>query len=993
MMQQSHDERRMNMNTQLPEKVNTFFENCKKNNVHPIPKDPHFNNLYLIQSVDMDGNVTDEKFGFNELTEQGLRNICWSGDFKAKIYSADESFAKLSNTSNSPHYDITFSPVYYDSNTSMSTQYYKFRTVMEYNYNYDGVTSDVEITKLGLYVGNNSGGYTEYAKSLIYDVNGNVTSFIKHPNEKILLTVWLGASMDVGSIVNAAWNNGNYLLISPHFILRYAAGCTQDSGTSKSLNMRFGMRTYRYSSLSDADCWKYLRPFQSSTNPQCTREFDSTYTYVECLMKYANSESVSTDSVVYERNWASKYIISDYWSNSSFEFMVDADGGFALPNPEEITVDECMTNNNDPTFTDTLYAYPSSNSEPIGSWYYHSRLQLAQFNCTSIEVYNHKTKTWDQEAFDQDRNFLYEDTMLAPIWWPVIVNGTVVDRYVFVNSKAGKYPMTKLTTNSLHVWATDTYWDQSTWVEVDKNNLGSLGSKRYFIKPDYDDSPVPYYDYTPLQLTGLPTSYTIPKTFELECGSSDARKVLPDPNCNCIIGYGQIVYPDDPSNVVTYNITNYGGGAINGYEGYSYNTSNDDSNGTVSIFRLTENGDKLVVARRMHSVRDANDNYAAGCYRVYTISDDPTVAPTYEDIQVPYTNQLYNVQTYHSFTDQGFVVTNHNADKEVAIINLYGTNGVETEIIPGMWGYALNRTTNCVYLNTDDMSSLTFDVYDMSTKSVVKSFTLSGNYVMNGIMGWKNHVYVRVYDNTLQIYRVLYHDINEDSDTFIEVNIRLFDQTSAECTLNREPGGIYDNSFSSCDEAFFIYKPASGYYDETDYKEFLLILDNDPTRCRDLMAEHGWDKGNYDNVQLASNGAFNRNPDGSFVGLEVVEYNNRNSTPQSRYPFSSSVENCSNYMIDIGRLYDDNYFNKTQVCNYMWNFDNSGWGTNITTRNRNSYVIYKNYRVYQSGNNIKFVPLAYSRFHRISGNTISIQTINNPKRIAPQDEVRIRITR
>ena len=85
MMQQSHDERRMNMNTQLPEKINTFFENCKKNDVHPIPKDPHFNNLYLIQSVDMDGNVTNEKFGFNELTGLGIRNICWWGAFKEAL--------------------------------------------------------------------------------------------------------------------------------------------------------------------------------------------------------------------------------------------------------------------------------------------------------------------------------------------------------------------------------------------------------------------------------------------------------------------------------------------------------------------------------------------------------------------------------------------------------------------------------------------------------------------------------------------------------------------------------------------------------------------------------------------------------------------------------------------------------------------------------------------------------------------------------------------
>ena len=484
-----------------------------------------------------------------------------------------------------------------------------------------------------------------------------------------------------------------------------------------------------------------------------------------------------------------------------------------------------------------------------------------------------------------------------------------------------------------------------------------------------------------MQITGLPASYTIPKTFEIECEYGNARKVLPNPQCNCIIGYGQIVYPDNPSNVVTYNITNYGDDIIDGDTSGSY--SDSSRRGTVSIFRLTENGDKLIIAKRVSST-NANNNYAAGCYRVYTISNNSAVAPTYEDIQVPYTNQLYNVQTYHSFTDKGFVVANHNEDQEVAIINLYGSNGVETEIIPGMWGYALNRTTNCVYLNIEDMSSLTFDVYNMSTKSVVKSFTLSGNYVMNGIMGWKNHVYVRVYDNTLQLYRVLYHNINEDSDAFVEVNISLFNQTSAECAMNREPGGIYDNSFSSCDEAFFIYNPDTTI-DQASYRDFLLILDNDPTICRDLKAEHGWSDSGF---TLRSNGMFSRNTDGSFVGLEVAEYNNMNSSPESRYPLSSSNKQCSNYMIDIGRLYDHNYLNKTKVGNYTWNPPSTS-----TIVNKNSYVIYKNYRVYQSGDDIKFVPLAYSRFHRITGNTISIQTINNPKRIAPQDEVRIRITR
>lgn len=181
-----------------------------------------------------------------------------------------------------------------------------------------------------------------------------------------------------------------------------------------------------------------------------------------------------------------------------------------------------------------------------------------------------------------------------------------------------------------------------------------------------------------------------------------------------------------------------------------------------------------------------------------------------------------------------------------------------------------------------------------------------------------------------------------------------------------------------------------------DYIEsFLLILDNNPTVCRDLMAEHGWTKGSYD-IQMASNGLFTRNTDGSFVGLNVVEYVNTSSNvgkPDSRYPYSSPTDNLSDYILDIGRLYDDDYLSDVYITNHMRHYNAGGWGVNIQTDNHNSGIVYKNYRVYQSDStHIKFEPLAFSRFHRVTGSTISIQTINNPKRIAPMDEFWVRIS-
>ena len=52
------------MNTQLPEKINTFFENCKKNDVHPIPK--------FDSSVDRFKDTPAYVFGNNDDNEEDL---------------------------------------------------------------------------------------------------------------------------------------------------------------------------------------------------------------------------------------------------------------------------------------------------------------------------------------------------------------------------------------------------------------------------------------------------------------------------------------------------------------------------------------------------------------------------------------------------------------------------------------------------------------------------------------------------------------------------------------------------------------------------------------------------------------------------------------------------------------------------------------------------------------------------------------------------------
>ena len=977
-MQQYHERRVYNMNG-LPTSVQTFIKNYNKPTIDDNAI--HFNNIYHIISEDRDGNITDEKFGTNILTDRCLQWISDGGKFdgvnptvlyigtgtdpidpsaykmqslvacqSAILHSEDDN---INNTTN----------LIYDSNTGIVSCYSKKGT-FQYDYNISGVDTDVTITEMGISNSANTSSYGLLTHTKVYNISGVETPFVKRINEKLTVTLYWGVAMNLPSVINSLWTSHNYTVINPlYFVTPLCQQYKFEPGNGIHVNVHHTL-------FDRSSHIPILRANQGSWhNPFYHGTVDTTTGTVT-----GNSIFNSGNSKLFESGWISKLITTNDGTYRVIVSYVDHDTSMKLASPESVEI-ATLSNFKDNTFSDALWSYGRTDGTTLTKNDYRGSMPVNQLTVSNMKIYDYLNHTWVDEDIDQDTTFIYDHSFVYGVYYKTTLNGDTVEVYVYPNSKAGSYDITSFITNSSHVWATDTYWDPSSWEAVTIANVEqSLQNKKFYIR-DTGTKLIPVYDYTCLQLDNVNTGYVVSNTGIVINSATTAvvnrqMDIIPNPKCNCIIGFNKIIYPDDPSDIVTYDIYNYGNKSCDGYVGsvyYQYYA------GSLSMFKITDDGDRLIMSQKCNSANNANDNYCCGCYRIYTISDDKTVAPTYVDVQIPYTSQTADTLTFHSFTDQGYVVASHNADNEIGIIDLYAGSGSEASVITGTWGMALNRTTYCVYRDVSDLSVIRFNVYDLSTSTVVKTFTIAGNYTINGITGWRNHVYVRVKNNDDNLYYISYHNITTDESAILT---DPFDNTSGTTPLRLHSTGIWDNSFRSCDECLLI--PAISSVDDTltGSVQFRIVMYDDPTNFRNLSDDFGF--------TVSTNGRFSQNTDGSFVGLEILTTLNDYNGVTTDYtwnsvlqPYNSSSDRATHsyVLLDIGDLYDNNHIDKFRFYN--------------VTKNH-SYAImhtaYKEYDIYPSSStDLTFNPLRRSRIHKIIGTTNTIQTINNPKEILPND--------
>lgn len=462
--------------------IDRFIKTMKENH----GKDVGSHNLYLIRSYDRDGNITDEKFGINLMTDFGLAMIARFNSSNAFRLTCGNGAVTPAYTDESIGTDvfgttpsITLSyeqyPITYDSVTDIIRMTYRFGSC-EYDYNLSGVNADVEVTHFGIYYYDNSSVANRKlaTHSLVYDDQGNVSSFTKHINEKLTITIFM-AAVTHSRVISEAYNNGIYIALGRFRDLVYWSGSTVIRGIYENEAVR----------MSDV----FIGTLNDSNYGPFVREEDAVDTTTH--IRSTTRTRVSTGYDIVTLNTKHMTSLTFGWVDS-MTVMCDV----KLSQPEELSCDCIYTDSN--TSGELRYAFGWPVRKTISqyninlintSWGF---LPVNDFTITSSYMWDYSTKDWTiQEQFHNPATgkYVFEpfikslndrdggDNYTA---WSSYNNQKNYQKFVTYDSnnaeigvhirinKHPDIPIKRFITDgtSMLVYGTDTYWDGSTYVPI-----------------------------------------------------------------------------------------------------------------------------------------------------------------------------------------------------------------------------------------------------------------------------------------------------------------------------------------------------------------------------------------------------------------------------------------------------------------------------------------------------------------------------------------------
>lgn len=516
------------------------IENCsiikefKKNN-------PKFKekNVYLCQSVDMDGNVVDEKYGVNLMTNNGLQRVIVNGVTIWNYYfylGSGDTDPEYTNTQLNSYISALGAGAYKASWTAGGKSSDKpYCGAFEY----DPVTKIQSGTQplLQRYWDYTAGSNQEYyireialgtsptdlfTHALIYDGLGNKSYIKKKPNTRLFITVYITFGVSFAE-VPTLYDNGQYVLMNALAATRYMNG-QGSSGKSHYMSCLTRYTAYKtnwngswYSLDNTTQNWYAAPSLQSGDVQKANLSYGA----------YSGNPFFWEDPASYATGML--FAPEGRWSSSTWELMNICGGSddgvgiftyFQMPEPEEMETYWATVANsrrfapyntnyryNAADVTNSTYcnlsenfgdetAYtskewlPSSNANYNMAKYWMGRgtFPCSNFNITALKMYNWLTNEWDIDVNHHNSpNMTYDSVQHNYLYCRQYVHFDGVDKwvYVFVNPNLhGGYR--KFSNTGVTICATDEYWDPSTYVKI--NDLSDIASqdpalmtKRYFI--------------------------------------------------------------------------------------------------------------------------------------------------------------------------------------------------------------------------------------------------------------------------------------------------------------------------------------------------------------------------------------------------------------------------------------------------------------------------------------------------------------------------------
>lgn len=424
-----------------------------------------FSNMYLIQKKDLNGDLVEEFYGMNMMTNKGMQrffinNVAFpknlyvgqgTGVFDWTSNTLNEKIPDVGEATNSNETNNYAYPMYYDplyvkddqighmTDTGLITCMMRF-LVSYYDYSVASNNGPFTISEYG--IGEDIDKL--WTHSWVYDQNGNRTYVTKKQNERLEITVYLCYSY-YEYLINENWKKGIYTTIT----------------TVEALMNR----------MREETCYTYKRNAQREA--RTTGEAAASIFVNNTI---TNSRVVNAFTI-YQGTAASQ----GYFDG--FQYYRK---GFNTIEPVMFKDDrkENIELNGLQSLTPATYTGFSDKFGVSGYPYY-----FTQIDVSDVNLFNHKAtgddKWTNKCAFHNDPDHWYDESSLSPTFAQPIYysnNNTIVTMYLYQNLRNDD-PIIKINGAVSTVYATNKYWDVDSWEQViDFNNLSPYAqTAKYWI--------------------------------------------------------------------------------------------------------------------------------------------------------------------------------------------------------------------------------------------------------------------------------------------------------------------------------------------------------------------------------------------------------------------------------------------------------------------------------------------------------------------------------
>ena len=430
------------------EKAMNFAKNFRQHT-----KSVGLSNVYVILRKDKDGNILDEHYGMNLMTDWGMQRFFTTNDgFPTKLYvgNGDGILSVANKTLLSPLSETAATvrngtanheyPLYFSAGSPGSSGLITAvcrRMISYLPYTFDSYTTPFAISEYGI----GSDVNNLWTHSWVYTDQGARTTVTKNPNEELEFHVYFCMSY-YDSMINDAWAAGKHIVITT--MNRFFNRMIEDN------ILRF----------------KRNNVTQNCEKTNTNTGFDND---THMITEYAN---------------LTEFVLSAGTSSATgyMDGLASWSTGFCMVERELKPTTENV---------DTIL-YPfdtvmSTSDESLTACFGDAnKVPITQMDIQHSYTFDHTTGAYtSEEQFTSSASKWYSETPMetklgVPIYYTT--NNTYTQMFVYQNLCTSD-PIIRIEGNVPTVYATDTYWDTSSWVFIsDHSNIPvSERNRKYWI--------------------------------------------------------------------------------------------------------------------------------------------------------------------------------------------------------------------------------------------------------------------------------------------------------------------------------------------------------------------------------------------------------------------------------------------------------------------------------------------------------------------------------